>query len=70
MSLPHSDAEVRRKTSAAVCNMKRGEGPPLEHMGRYVQPRAVGRNCRNNLAWPPLQILAVKKYFPFCKIGR
>ena len=34
-------------TLAAVCNMKRGDGTALEHVGHYVQPRFVGWDCRN-----------------------
>ena len=45
---------------------------PLEHMRPYAQPRKVGRNRNNDailLAWPPLQILAVKMDFWLCNLG-
>ena len=32
---------------AAICNMKRGDGSPLEQVGRYVQLRDAGLHCKN-----------------------
>ena len=38
----------KRMSLAAVCNVKCGDGTPLEHMGCYVPRRDLGRSDRSN----------------------